>query len=223
MDLAKRLDEVAKDFIEGMKINPLHGKIVDGTASREEYVIFLTETLGYVRNGVWLLGTTGKNLEKTEYKQLAAGFQQHSGEEGGHEIWVMDDLRALGITNSRYLIHLPDTAFSPGVQAYNASSRKWAEQNPIAIVGLAYTLEKMSMSLGSVAANNLREKSGIPNIENALRFLDGHGKADIKHDDQNKEMLLTINEKDHEAVLKAGIDTKKNYLLIGEYVMRDAA
>jgi hypothetical protein len=67
------------------------------------------------------------------------------------------------------------------VRAYVAWSTTLADAGSPAFLGAAYTLEFISMRRAKTASDNLRARGTIPNIQRALRFLDGHGAADHGH------------------------------------------
>jgi pyrroloquinoline quinone (PQQ) biosynthesis protein C len=98
-------------------------------------------------------------------------------QESPHDRWVLDDLRACG--HNPRLVTTADPPVS--VTAYVDWSLTLAEQGSVAFLGAAYALELISMRRAKLAADNLRARSAIPGIAQAVSFLAGHGDADVEH------------------------------------------
>ena len=76
-----------------------------------------------------------------------------------------------------------------------------AQEGSPAFLGAAYTLEFMSMHRAKMAADNLRARRAIPNIEEAVSFLEGHGDADVGHIELLSEILRRIEDpRDQDAI-----------------------
>jgi len=77
-----------------------------------------------------------------------------------------------------------------------------AEEGSPAFLGAAYALEFISMHRAKVAADNLRARKAIPNIEDAVTFLAGHGDADSGHIALLSDVLRQIRDpRDQDAIL----------------------
>jgi hypothetical protein len=158
--------------------DPLIGAVIGGTASREEYIRFLSATYHYVRWSGPLLGATAAGLERHgRHPWLVDVLADKAEQESPHDRWALDDLRACG-HNPR----LVTTAHPPvSVTAYVDWSLTLAEQGSVAFLGAAYALELISMRRAKLAADNLCSRSGIPGIAQAVSFLAGHADADVEH------------------------------------------
>ena len=152
--------------------------MIGGTASREEYIRFLSATYHYVRWSGPLLAATAAGLERHgRHRWLVAVLADKAEQESPHDRWVLDDLRACG--HNPRLVTTADPPVS--VTAYVDWSLTLADQGSVAFLGAAYALELISMRRAKLAAGNLCARSAIPGIAQAVSFLAGHGDADVEH------------------------------------------
>jgi hypothetical protein len=80
------------------------------------------------------------------------------------------------------------------------------------ILGQAFMLEGISQGYGTPMARNLREKSGIPNVRQAVSFLAGHGDADQEHMAELRHVIhLIADERDLNAVALCAQVTSQLY------------
>jgi pyrroloquinoline quinone (PQQ) biosynthesis protein C len=195
-DYVGRLERESLAFVGLLDRHPLVSRVIDGDASREEYVGFLTATYHYVRWSGPLLAETAEGLRRSgKYPWLVAIVDEKTEEESPHDGWVLDDLRGCGEN-----VELVKSSAAPAaVQAYVQWSRTMAEEGSPAFLGAAYTLELISMHRAKVAAENLRARGAIPNIEGAVSFLVGHGDADVGHIGLLNEVLGRIGDPDDQA------------------------
>jgi pyrroloquinoline quinone (PQQ) biosynthesis protein C len=89
------------------------------------------------------------------------------------------------------------------IDAYNAYSKFVVKSsNAVAILGQAFMLEGISQRYGTPMAQNLSERSEIPNARNAVSFLAGHGEADQEHMAELRHVIdLITDERDLDAVV----------------------
>jgi hypothetical protein len=88
-----------------------------------------------------------------------------------------------------------------------------AEDNPKAVLGLAFTLEWLGSARAGRAAENLVRRAPFDGIEAAVRFLRGHGAADQEHIRAFVEPLSEITAPDEiEAILLSARLTSSLYL-----------
>jgi pyrroloquinoline quinone (PQQ) biosynthesis protein C len=177
-DYVRTLALESEAFVETLQHQPVLGKIISGEASREDYVGYLIATFHYVRWSGFLLAKTAQGLRSTgRCPALLSVLDAKVEEEGPHDTWLLRDLQSLGL--NPYLVR--GSAVPTAVRAYVEWSSTLANAGSPAFLGAAYTLEFISMRRAKTASDNLRARRAIPNIERALRFLDGHGVADHGH------------------------------------------
>ncbi len=193
-DLLSSLDALIAGTVAAVTEDPVLGKVFSGAASRDLYLEYLVQTYHYVLETTPLLRAGARALAGAKdplHVALHERFAEHEREETGHEQWILDDIAGLGADVEAAKKADP----SPSVKAYVAMVRAvGASRTPVGLFGVAYLLEGVSEKLGSSSAKNLRERSGIPNIEKALSFLDSHGSADVGHMEEARATLRKISD-----------------------------
>jgi pyrroloquinoline quinone (PQQ) biosynthesis protein C len=200
-DLVAILHSSVEETIASLMADEVFRTVFDGTATRELYLRFLARTYHYVTYTSFQLeeGKKITSLGPDPFQQeMHERFTHHAKEEAGHELWVLDDIRALGGDAEAVKREDPGVA----VKAYAAMVMLVLRSgNPLGILGVGALLEGISAKLGTLAANNLRRHSKIPNIENALKFFDSHGEADREHIlEQNRTLSNVPDEQDRRAI-----------------------
>lgn len=178
-------------LVDSIDRDPLLGSVIRGDASRAEYVAFLGATYHYIRWSGPLLAETAEGLRRSgRCPWLLAIVDAKTAEESPHDAWVLDDLRRCGVD-----VELVKAQAAPrAVDAYVQWSRTMAEEGSPAFLGAAFALEFMSMQRAKRAADNLRARNAIPNIAEAVSFLEGHGDADVGHIEQLGAMLRRVED-----------------------------
>lgn len=210
--LVHGLETTVNETVAALKSDPVFGSLFDGTASRELYLKFLQRTYHYVnytteqlKKASRIFGDRPGELDQIMHQR----FLHHAKEEHGHELWVLDDIRAIGGDADETMKADPGVA----VKSYLTMAELiLASRTPIAIIGLGGLLEGISAQLGTAAANSMRSVSKIPNVENALKFFDSHGEADAYHIIEQRETLVKIHdEADRRALLLCAQMTSFQY------------
>jgi len=201
-DLVDHLDRIIAEGVRSLIEDPYYGRLHDGTASRELYLRFLERTYTYVLYTTKQLDDAARILAASPdpvCRAFAAKFEHHSEEEAGHDIWVLDDIRALGGDVEAVKRAEPCLA----VRAYAALlDVALKSDHPLGIAGCGQFLEGVSERIGRQMSENFRRNSKIPNIENALTFIAAHGEADQAHMAESRTAWRTItNEADKAAIV----------------------
>lgn len=210
-ELAAELSRIGARLAEEVAETPHLGAIVRGTASKAVYVACLTQFYHHVGVTVRHLQTAAATLRRRgEYAEIAASFRAHALEERGHERLAALDLRALGVPASQ----LAGTRPSRAVAAYKAINEHIVSSAAaFAYVGPAFVLEYLSARAAGEAEANLRQKSGIPGIDGALRFLHVHSLADGEHVRAWLDCLSTVRSpEDARTVLWAAETTARLFV-----------
>lgn len=188
--LVENLQKCVALLMDEVQSMPLTQALLMGKASRSSYAAFLIQSYHYVRWTRPLLALASQRLE-AKNPALASVFAQKAQEEMGHEHWIVSDLQALGLHRA-LLLKVPPTA---AVRAYIAWNRAVViSSEPAGFLGTAYVLEALSSRFAGQVAQYLKERSGILNIENALRFLSGHGEADGAHTEALNKWLAQLGD-----------------------------
>ncbi len=190
-DYVRELTAESEAFVASLDRSCVVGNVISGMVTREEYIAFLIGTFHYVRWSGYLLAQTALGLRRNgRYPALVQAIDGKAAEEGPHDRLLLRDLRRLGQN-----IELIKGRSAPtAVRAYVAFSLARAKDASPAYLGAAYTLEYISMRRAKVAARELRRLNRLPDIEQALSFLDTHGAADIQHVAELEELLQTITD-----------------------------
>lgn len=205
-------------LVDSIDHDPLIGSVIRGDASRETYLGFLRSTYHYIRWSGPLLAETAEGLRRSgRTPWLLEIIDAKTREESPHDGWVLDDLRRCGDNVELVKAAAPPVAIS----AYVDWSRSLAEAGSPGYLGAAYTLEFISAYRAKMAAGNLRAHAAIPNIKDALSFLDGHGDADSEHIAALGEVLARIDDaRDQDAIALSARVMRALYPL---FFLRDVA
>jgi hypothetical protein len=198
-DYVSMMERESLALVDSIDHDPLIGSVIRGDASREDYVGFLAATYHYLRWSGPLLSGAAEGLRRSgRCPWLLEVFDTKADEESPHVRWVLDDLARCGEDVQRVIAAADPIA----VNAYVHWSWTTAEEGSPAFLGAAYTLEFISMHRAKMAAENLRVRRAIPDIENAVSFLDGHGDADFGHIAALNDILRRIEDpRDQGAIL----------------------
>jgi hypothetical protein len=190
-DYFRELERDSMAFVGSLDEDRAVGRIIAGHATHEEYARFLAATYQYVHWSGFLLAKTAEALRKAQRCPfLVTLVDAKSEEESPHDAWALNDLRNLGV-NAELVKGAP---LPHAIRAYLHFSLVLAEGGSPAFLGAAYTLELISMHRAKRAAENLRRRSKIPNIDRALTFLEGHGDADLEHVARLAELLREVSD-----------------------------
>jgi hypothetical protein len=105
---------------------------------------------------------------------LVGYLDEHIEEEGDHDLWVLEDLEAIGVPRSEALSRIPSSSIAAlvGAQYY------WIQHHhPVALLGYIASLEDRPASEAFLA--DLQARTGLP--EAAFRTLRKHGRLDPGH------------------------------------------
>ena len=190
-DYVRELERESMSFVGALEEDRLLGRVIGGQATQAEYAHFLSATYHYVRWSGFLLAKTAEGLRESERCPLLVALADtKSEEESPHDAWALRDLESLGV-NAELVKGAPPPR---AVQAYRHISLTLAEEGSPAFLGAAYTLEFISMHRAKRAAENLRARGKIPNVEAALSFLEGHGDADLEHVARLADLLRQVKD-----------------------------
>lgn len=155
------------------------------------YARFLIESYYHVRVASQTYALASSRV-KPKDDEIRRWLLAHAVEEDGHHIWIMDDLRALGLDPSG----LPTGKPSAPTDALVAWLYYVAGvHNPIAILADSYVIEGLSQLFASQLAGTMQEVLSIP--DSAVTYLARHGVADQGHMDDLRH-LINAHVKDEE-------------------------
>jgi hypothetical protein len=197
-DYLRDLERESMAFVDSLDEDRAIGRIIAGHATEQEYAHFLATTYQYVHWSGYLLAKTGQALRAAQRCPiLFALMDAKSEEESPHDAWALNDLRNLG-ANAELVKGAP---LPHAIRAYLHFSLAMAAEGSPAFLGTAYTLEFISLHRAKRAAENLRSRRKIPNIDRALSFLEGHGDADLEHVARLADLLRQVSDASDQAAI----------------------
>ena len=191
MTLRIELEGVTHKAVAKYDQHPLGRQLFAGTLPEIYYKGLLVQIAKYVAESAALLETAGRRLAASD-SALSALLLQKAEEEKGHELWAYDDLSALAVTRAA----AEAVPLARATACYLAFNDWIVEEYPAGFLGTALVLETLSVERAELAANNLRKHSRIPNVKNALSFLERHGRLDEGHVEELLSILETMPRKD---------------------------
>jgi hypothetical protein len=165
------------------------------------YAEFLASLYGVARGAVPLMMRALERCEELAAvgdpvaEGLAPFLAQHIPDERGHDVWLLEDIEALG-GDARQLRELPPSA---AIASMNGAQLWWIEHaHPVAFVGHAEVLECSPPEVEML--DDFERRSGVPAA--AMRFLRRHAVIDLRH---REEIHRTIDglplTAEHEALI----------------------
>jgi len=153
---------------------PQVGAGLKGEISRSAYIAYLTEAWHHVRQTVPLMQAARAGL--LHRPDLVAALDDYIAEEIGHDEWILADIAAAGGDADAARSSAPAPATGTMVDhAFN----EIRNGNPVALFGMVYVLESVSVALAERGAAAVGSRLGLP--PEAFRYLTSHGALDQHH------------------------------------------
>ncbi len=174
---------------------PIIRSALDGTASLDSYIAFLSEAYHHVKHTVPLLMACGARLpERLEWLRVAVA--EYIEEEIGHQEWILNDIRACGGDAEAVRNGQPSLPTELMV-AYVYD--RIARHNPVSFFGMVNVLEGTSIALATQAAEVLRTSLQLP--PQAFSYLTSHGSLDIGHVEFFRTLMNRLDDADDRAAV----------------------
>jgi pyrroloquinoline quinone (PQQ) biosynthesis protein C len=186
------------DARTGLLTAPIIQGCLRGEVSLPSYVAFLREAYHHVRHTVPLLKACKAALPE-RHAWLHGPLDEYIEEEHGHDLWILDDIRACGGDADAVREGLPGHAAEVMVAyAYDMIARR----NPLGFFGMVHVLEGTSVSLALLAADQIQQSLALP--DSAFSYLRSHGTLDQEHT-AHFAMLMNLIEdpRDQEDIVHA--------------------
>jgi hypothetical protein len=202
IEAIKSIGEDLLGHVEQLPKQARFARLLDGVVSKEEYALWLGNTLRYVPNTEEVHARAARELAADPGRRhLARRHEEGAREEKGHEVLLVNDLTALAY---RLTVSDVDQVIdtSPYIKAFAGLEMPLVRQrNGIGAYGIAAIMELLSSALSPRMVSNLRNSS-IANVTNALSFLTVHSEADggaEGHAAQNRALLASITDPSDQA------------------------
>lgn len=175
-----------------------HSKVVDAVAhgmSLPRYRALLLELYSVVWHFNPVCAAAVSRLAD-EAAPVRHFLYEHMQEEAGHELWVMNDLQAIGVDPSSTRAHAP-APHTLALVGYNY----WAAErrHPCSVLGMMYTLEVIASVYGGPFASAIRE-SLLLEGDAGVSFIASHASMDAQH---MVDLRQVLNQLQGEAALAA--------------------
>ncbi len=175
MTFYARLVEETADARMGLLGTPIIQGCLRGEVSLPSYLAFLREAYHHVRHTVPLLYACQAALSPAN-QWLSGPLDEYIEEEEGHDLWILDDIRACGGDTDAVRNGMPGHATEVMVAyAYDTIAR----HNSLGFFGMVHVLEGTSVSLALMAADQIQKPLGLPDA--AFSYLRSHGTLDQEH------------------------------------------
>ena len=115
---------------------------------------------------------------------------EHMQEEAGHETWVLNDLDALGVTNTDAKDYTP-SVHALALAGYNYWSAE--RRHPCSALGMLYALEVISSVYGGPFASAIRE-SLLLDGDHGVTFIASHASLDAQHMAELRQVLNQVTD-----------------------------
>ena len=182
----------------GLLSTPIIQGCLRGEVSLPSYLAFLTEAYHHVHHTVPLLRACKAALSPAQ-QWLEGPLDEYIEEEDGHDLWILDDIRACGGDAEAVRDGQPGHATEVMVAyAYDSIARR----NPLAFFGMVHVLEGTSVSLALMAADQIQKPLGLPDA--AFSYLRSHGTLDQEHTAHFELLMEQIESpRDQQAIVHA--------------------
>jgi hypothetical protein len=188
MQFYESLLEQTADEREYLLGAPIIQQALAGTVTLESYVAFLGQAYHHVKHTVPLLMACGSRLpERLEW--LRSAVAEYIQEEIGHEMWILDDIRACGGDAERVRGTAPNL---PTELMVSYVYDRIARGNPVSFFGMVNVLEGTSIALATRAAGAIQGRLGLP--AEAFSYLTSHGSLDLEHIELFKGLMNRLDD-----------------------------
>ena len=208
MSFYQRLATETADERAGLLGTPIIQGCLQGKVSLPAYLAFLREAYHHVSHTVPLLQACQQALP-ARHAWLRGPLDEYIEEEQGHELWILDDIRACGADAEAVRQGRPGHATEVMVAyAYDTIARG----NPLGFFGMVHVLEGTSVAVALMAAEQIQRPLGLPDA--AFSYLRSHGTLDLEHTAHFQVLMDQVEERaDQDAIVHAA---KAFYRLYGD-------
>ncbi len=193
MNFHDRLLEQTAEARQGLLGAPIIQGTLRGEVSLPSYLAFLHEAYHHVHHTVPLLRACSAALPQRNH-WLREPLAEYVSEEAGHDVWILDDIRACGGDSEAVRLGAPGHATEVMVAyAYDTIARG----NPLGFLGMVHVLEGTSVSLALLAAEQIQKPLALP--DSAFSYLRSHGVLDREHTAHFEALMNRIEDPDDQA------------------------
>lgn len=182
-DLVLRTDEARREFDS----QPVLLDAVANGMSLERYRAFLLELYHVVWHFNPISAIAASRMPDA-LRELRYFLYQHMQEESGHELWVLNDLAAVGVAPAVAEAHRAGP-YTLGMTGFNY----WAAEHrhPASVLGMLYALEVVASVYGGPFSSAIRE-SLLLDGDAGISFISSHTTMDSAHIADLREIVNQV-------------------------------
>lgn len=193
----------ARETFAGM---PLIREVLQTGASRALYLDFLSQAYHHVKHTAPLLALAAARCGPDDRVYQSALFE-YTEEERGHELWILEDIDALGGAPEQVRRGTPRLPCKVMVgHAYYLIDHV----SPYGLLGMVHVLEGMAVALASKATASLRASLSASGDE-GFKYLTTHGGLDVKHAEFFEALINQIGDRCLPLVIETTTDFYELY------------
>ena len=185
---------------------PLIQDVLRNGASKELYLDFLGQAYHHVGSTAPLLALAAARCGPEDRLYQAALFE-YIAEERGHELWILEDIHAVGSDPEQVRRSAPRFPCKVMVgHAYYVIDRV----SPYGLLGMIHVLEGMAVALAGKAVSALRESIGAAD-DGGFKYLTTHGDLDVRHSEFFENLINRIDQRHLPLVIETTGDFYRLY------------
>jgi pyrroloquinoline quinone (PQQ) biosynthesis protein C len=185
---------------------PLIQNVLRNGASKELYLDFLGQAYHHVRCTAPLLALAAARCGPEDRLYQSALFE-YIEEERGHELWILEDIQAVGGDPEHVRHGAPRFACKIMIgHAYYVVDHV----SPYGLLGMIHVLEGMAVSLAVKAVSALRKSIETVN-EGGFRYLTTHGDLDVRHSEFFENLINHMDQRHLPLVIETADDFYRLY------------
>jgi len=185
---------------------PLIQDVLRNGASKELYMDFLGQAYHHVRSTAPLLALAAARCGREDHLYQLALFE-YIAEERGHELWILEDIHAVGGDPEQVRRSAPRFPCKVMVgHAYYIVDRV----SPYGLLGMIHVLEGMAVALAGKAVSAIRASIG-PSTAGGFKYLTTHGDLDVRHSEFFENLINRMDQQHLPLVIETTGDFYRLY------------
>lgn len=175
------------------------------------YANYLAQTFYFVRHSTRLLALSA-GLCPFELQGFHKRALDHAAEEKGHEILLINDLKAFGKNVDQFVENQSTRAF------YQTQYFAIEHENPLSFLGYVLLLETLAVTLGKELCGPIEEKWG----RKSSSFLRVHAEEDVDHLEKLHALIDSLPKDSHKLIEGNLVQAGMLYALMLEEIAESA-
>ena len=202
MSLSSDLIAMTDDHLQTIEAHPVMQAMLAGQVSRQAYADFLVRLYPVVSNFCPMMAAA-LGVCADRLPELRRFLYEHVQEERGHEHMVLNDLRALGVTDAAGIPRRRPVPPAQALLAFNYHGI--VSEHPGCVLGMVYVLEILSSLYGGKVAQALSRSMGL-SLTSGFSFLESHASLDEDHMAELRKLLQHNDCTDAHACILNSVD-----------------